>query len=243
MKKAAALGLVLVLLVASVSLASAAGDVKDLSATVMNMFSVGVYWNTTNENGPLFTVTCQEEGTDRVSERRTYHNYCAIKYLNPETTYIITVTTKSGGSASTVITIPSPSSYADFNYQLLDTGVFKSTAYANDNTAVSVLDGATLKGELSSYDYNFLLRFKVASTRQNKYLDFELLLRTPNGDVYTISDVLWYSGSRTTVTEYYTFDSLLKRIYNDYGAYPAGEYSLTAFIDNGIAAEAAFTVQ
>ena len=244
MKKVTAIGLIIALLVIGAPLAGAATNtVHNLLATVIDSTSVGVSWSTTETHGPLFTITCQAEGTDRITVRRTYHTYCSIHYLSPETTYIITVSTKLGGSAATTVTIPAPSSYADFNYQMLDTGVYKSTRYETDYAAVTTLQSTTLESELSDYDYSFLFRFKLAATRQNKYLDFELVLRMPNGDVYTIPDVLWYAATRTTVTEYYAFNSALKRIYRDYGSFPVGEYTLTAYIDNGIAAETTFTVE
>jgi len=243
MKKLTATGLILALLLLCAPMAGAVNTVHNLMATVIHSTSVGVSWSTSETSDPLFTVTCQAEGTDRMTERRTYRTYCEIHYLSPETTYIITVTTKSGGSATTSITIPAPSSYADFNYQLLDTGVYQSTAYEADYTAVTTLNGATLQSKLNDSDFSFRFRFRLAATWQNKYLDFELVLRLPNGDVYTIPDVLWYAANRTTVTEYYRFNSELKRIYRDYGEFPVGEYTLTAYIDNGIAAQTTFTME
>jgi len=242
-KKLTAVILALTLLITGLAAASAIGEIADLTATAIDSTSVGVSWTAAGSDEPLYTVVCQTQGTDRSTQRRTYHPYCTINYLSPGTSYLITVSTKDGSVASTTITMPTPASYTDFNYQLLEVGVYESTQYEDDYYAITAINGATLADALDVDDFSFLFRFKLSATSQNKYLDFELTLTIPNGDVYTISDVLWYAMSRTTVTEYYAFDSALKRIYSDYGAFPAGEYTLTAYIDNGFAAETTFTME
>jgi len=242
-KNFTAILLALALLFSLTVTAGASGAIRDLTATALDATSIGLTWTTADPDGPLFTITCRAQGAQRITERRTYHTDCTINYLSPNTTYEITVTTKAGASASVAVTMPSPTPYTDFNYQLLDTGVYKSIAYDDFHTAAPTLDGAALYASLSGYDYSFLMHFRLSATRQNKYLDFELVLRLPNDDVYTLSDVLWYAADRTAVTEYYVINPALKRIYKDYGAFPAGVYTLTAYIDNAVAAETTFSVE
>lgn len=244
MRKICAVICVIVLLIAAgVTMAGAATPIRNLFITDYDSTSVGVAWSPVGTGEPLYTVTCQIEGTDRSTERRTYRTYCTINYLSPGTTYVVTVSTGSGHTATTTFTMPSPGSFFGYNYQLLDTGVYQSTRYGTDYAAISTLNGATLMDQLGKYDFSFMFRFKMAATSKYKNLDFELTLRMPNGDVYTIPDVLEYPFSQTAVSEYYAFNSALKRIYNDYGAFPAGVYTLTAYIDNGVAAETTFTME
>ena len=226
-----------------VTMASAATPIHNLNVAVYNSTSVGVVWSPLDTGEPLYTVTCQAEGTDRATERRTYRTYCTINYLSPNTTYVVTVSTGSRTSSFT-FTTPSPGSFTDYNYQLLDTGMYQSTRNETDYTPISALSAATLTDELGSYDINFHIRFRISATSKYKTLDFDLTLHLPNGDVYTIPEfVPSYGNSLTTVTEYYPINSALRRIHNDYGAFPTGEYTLTAYIDGGIAAETTFTVQ
>jgi hypothetical protein len=243
MKKICAFICCAVLLTAGVTMASAATPIRNLFITDYDATSVGVAWSPVGTNEPLYTVTCKAAGTDRVTERRTYRTYCTINYLSPGTTYEVTVSTGSGHTASTTFTMPSPGSFFGYNYQLLGTGVYQSSRYGTDYTAISALNGATLNGLLGDTDFSFMFRFKMSATSKYKNLDFQLTLRMPNGDVYTIPDVLEYPYSQTTVSEYYAFNSALKRIYNDYGEFPAGVYTLTAYIDNGVAAETTFTME
>lgn len=243
LKKITAIVLTVGLLLASLTVASASGAIRNLEVASYDATSVGISWDSTDPDGPLFTVTCQAEGTDRSTERRTYHTYCVINYLSPDTTYTVTISTKAGAEASITFTMPTPSAYTSYNYQLLDTGVFESEADDTYYTEVTTLDAAALYSQLSDTDFSFLLHYKMSATSEYKTLDFELVLSMPNNDVYTIADVFVYGNDRTTVTEYYPFNTALKRIYNDYGTFPAGEYTLTAYIDDGIAAETTFTVE
>jgi hypothetical protein len=238
-----AAALILALLLTSAVTASAGGVIHDVMATVIGSGSLGVSWSAIDSDEPLYTVTCQVQDSDRSTERRTYHTYCKIHNLSPETTYVITVTTKDGSTGSVTITIPKPGYFMGFGYQLLETGVYQSTAYEDDYTAVTTLNGAELATQLTSYDFSFLLKFNVTSSRNTKYLDFELSLRMPNGDVYNLSPVLEFAYYRTTITEYIPFNRLLKKIVSDYGSIPAGDYQLTAYINSGIAGEATFTVE
>ncbi len=245
MKKACAFICCVVLLTAAgITMAGAATPIRNLNITDFNATDVGVTWSPVGTNEPLYTVTCQVEGTDRVvSEQRTYRTYCKIHYLSPGTTYVVTVSTGSGHTATAAFTMPSPGSFYGYNYQLLGTGMYQSTRNETDYTAISTLNGATLKDQLNTTDFSFLFRFRMSATSKYKTLDFELTLRMPSGDVYTIPTVLEYPYYQTTVTQYYPINSALKRIVNDYGEIPAGVYTITAYIDNGIAAETTFTVE
>jgi len=242
MKKMSAVLLALILLLSGMTVALAAPPIPNLQATPYDTTSIGVSWGAI-AGDPLYTVTCKTEGSDYSTERRTYHLYCTINNLSPGTTYVITVSTKSGYTSSATVIMPVPQDYTGFGYQLLDTGLYKSTKYETDYSAFTALTGAGLKETLTDTEYHFMFRFKLNSTRVQKYLDFELVLTLPNGDAYTVSNVLEYAGSRTTITEYVPFNSALRKLYNDYGEYPAGVYKLTAYIGNDYAAETTFTME
>lgn len=245
MKKVSAFICCVVLLTAAgLTLASAATPIRNLTITDFNATDVGVGWSPLGTSEPLYTVTCQVEGTDRiVSEQRTYRTYCKIHYLSPGTTYVVTVSTGSGHMATATFTMPSPGSFYGYNYQLLDTGMYQSNRNETNYTEITSFNAAAMKDQLNDTDYSFLFRFKISATSKYKSLDFQLTLRMPNGDVYTIPSVLEYSYYQTNVMQYFPINSALKRIVTDYGAIPAGEYTITAYIDNGVAAETAFTVE
>ena len=244
MKKISAAVVVIVLLMAAIlSPASADGTIYDLTVNPLETTSLEASWSAVGTDEPLYTITCQAEGTDRITERRTYHTSCIINYLSPETTYIITVSTADGHMATATIAMPSPASYIDFNYSLLDVGLYQATADETDYAAFTTLTGATLADLLDGNDFHFMFRFKLAATTRPKYLDYELVVRMPNGDVYTVPDVFWYENNRTTITEYVPFTRAFEKILRDYGEFPAGEYTLTMYIDNGFAAETTFTME
>lgn len=241
MKKISAIFLTLVLLLAGITAASAA-PIPNLEAAALDATSIGVSWGVV-AGDPLYTVTCQTQGSDYATERRTYHLYATINNLSPGTTYVITVSTKSGHTGTATVTMPLPQDYMGFGYQLLDTGLYQSTKYETDYSAFTALTGAGLHETLTDKEYHFMFRFQLKPTRDQKYLDYELVLTLPSGDAYTVSDVLVYPGNDTTITEYLPFNAALRKLFNNYGAYPAGVYTLTLYISNDFAAETTFTME
>jgi hypothetical protein len=241
-KRSVAIFLILALLLSGITAASAAPPIPNLQATPFDTTSVGVSWGAV-AGDPLYTVTCQTEGSDYSTERRTYQLYCTINNLSPGTTYVITVSTRRGYTSSTTVMMPLPQDYIGFGYQLLGVGLYKSTKYETDYSAFTALTGTGLYDTLAETEYHFMFNFRMSATNTQKYLDFELVLTMPNGDAYTVSNVLEYTGSDTTITEYVPFNSALRKLYNDYGTYPAGVYKLTAYIGNDFAAETTFTME
>lgn len=243
MKKASiAVLLAAVLLLTCVAAASAA-PIYNLLATPATPTTLDVSWSAVGTDGPLYTVTCQAEGAERATERRTYQTNCGIHYLSPGVTYTVTVSTKGGATGSVTVTMPQASAFTGYGFQLLGTGLYASTANETDYAAFTALTAADLQPTLSEKQYHFMFRFSIASSRDPKYLDLELVVSLPNGDAYAVSPVLDPAGNLTTLTEYISFNSALRKIYADYGTFPAGEYTLTLYIDNGLAAQNTFTMQ
>ena len=243
MKKTTGFLLLILLLTALLLTAGADGTIANLTAEPSGTTSLYVSWDAAGAGEPLYTVSCRAEATDRTTERRTYQTEAGIHYLSPGEPYVITVSTADGRTASLMVTMPTPPLFTEFGYQLLATGVYRSTANETDYAETPSATAAALETGLADRDTSFLLRFQLAATRETKYLDFQLVLRLPNGDVYTLADVLVYDGNQTTVSEYYVFDSALRKIIRDYGALPAGEYKLTAYLNDAFAGDAVFTVE
>lgn len=244
MKKAAlALCLVLLLSALGTAMAGSISHIANLTVTPSSASSLFLQWSEYNDGDFLYTVTCQAEGTDRVTERRTYKTYGTLNYLVPGQSYIITVYAEGGNTLTATAATVSASPYADFNFTLRNTGVYQSPVDAETYTPVTTLSAATLSENLDANDYSMLLNFTMAATTENKYLDLQLVLYLPNGDAFTVDDVLWYDMNQTSASEYRVFTSALKKAYDAYGGFDAGEYTLSAYIDGMLAATATFTVE
>ncbi len=243
MRKKTGFLLLFLLLTALLAQAGADGTIQNLTAEPSGTTSLYVSWDAAGTGEPLYTVTCRAEATDRTTERRTYLTEAGIHYLSPGEPYVITVSTADGRTATLTVTMPSPPLFTEFGYQLLGTGVYRSAANETNYSEALSTTAAALEGGLADQDTSFLLRFMLNATRDQKYLDFQLVLRLPNGDVYTLPDVLVYDGGQTTIAEYYVFDSALKKVLRDYGALPAGEYRLSAYLNDAFAGDAVFTVE
>ena len=244
MKKiAVALCLVLLLSALGTAMAGSISNIASLTVTPSSASSLFLQWSEYNEGDFLYTITCQAEGTDRVTERRTYKTYGTLNYLVPGQSYIITVYADGGNTLTATAATLSASPYTDFNFTLRNTGIYQSPAEAETYAPVATLPAATLSDDLDAYEYSMLLDFTMAATTENKYLDLQLVLFLPNGDAFTVDDVLWYDLYRTSASEYRVFNSALKKAYVAYGGFDAGEYTLSAYIDGMLAATAAFTVE
>jgi hypothetical protein len=97
--------------------------------------------------------------------------------------------------------------------------------------------------EVYDYDFHFLFQFQLAETDDLKHLNYVILLRLPNGDVYSLHDAEWYTEDSQTVAKYWPLTETLTEIMHDYGGFPAGEYTLSAYLEGEFAAELQFTME
>ena len=239
--KAAAFGLLVLVLVLSLALASADGLVVYLSGESLDATSIAINWLCTDKEDPAFTVSSHVAGVDRTSQWLTYRNYYVINHVLPGTTYVISVS--SSTTQTVTVTTPEADDYGEFNYQLLDTGLYKTYAGEEDYTALTALNSKTLPGEIYDYDFNFMFRFSLTASNKQKALPFELMLELPNGDVYALSDILWYGVRSETYTQYYSFNGLLAQVMADYDGFPTGDYTLYAYFDDDFAAGYTFLME
>jgi hypothetical protein len=242
-KRTAAIGLTVLILAIGVTTASAGGVIRDLSADAVNSTSIEAVWNCTDKDDPLFILTYRVVGQERAVRLNTHGEYYLFSSLCPDTAYEITVSTESGGTQTAIVTTDASPDHVGYNYQLLETGVYQSASGEEDYTAVTSLGGAALAGELDTTDYSLRFTFKITAAETDRTLDFVLALRLPNGDIYTASDTFWYTQRSQTVTQPYVFNDLLEEIADDYGAFPAGTYTLTAYLNGSFAAETAFAIE
>lgn len=242
-KRALAFCLLLTILTLSLGLASAGGMVVYLEAEIVSATSFSITWLCTDKDDPPFTIGIQQEGVDRVTTMNTYDTYFLVNHVSPDTTYTITVSSEGGQADTTTITTPGASDYSEYNYSLKDTGLFRSTAGEEDYAEITALNSKTLPGEIYDYDFSLMFQFRLTASKVDKSLGFELMLHMPNGDFYTLSDILWYTVKSQTVTQYYTFNELLEDVLADYGEFPAGEYTLSAYFESNLAAETTFTIE
>ncbi len=244
MKKYTA-ALCLLLLLLSAALRAAAGEqlVVYLSGEALDATSIGINWLCTDKEDPAFTIDMQVQGVDRSVRMKTYDTYFSINHLYPGTPYVITVSSETGGSQTITVTTPAAEPFTDYSYALKATGLYKSYAGSREYTELSSLNSQTLPGEIYDYDFHFMFRFLMMASRAQKSETFELMLRLPNGDAYALSDILWYGKRTQTHTQYYAFTELLKEVLADYGAFPTGEYTLTACFVGKLAAQMTFMME
>lgn len=242
-KQGAAFWLLLILLASCLACAGAQEVVRDLSVSEIRTTSAVTRWNCTYKDDQQYTLTYHIDGVARETTRVTSELMYRIKDLTPATPYVLTVSAENGGTATVTFTTPYAIDYTKYGYQLLDTGLYKSTAGKKDYGELASLSSQTLPGEVYDYDFHFMLQFQLDETDGNKGMDFLLVLRLPNGDNYPISDEFWYREDGATVTEYVCLTDTLKDIMADYGGFPAGEYVLTAYFKGEFAAELAVAME
>ncbi len=242
-KQYAAFGLVLLLLVMSLGSAGADGTIRDLSAANIQTTSAEIAWNCTYKEDQMYTLAYRPTGLERYTTRGTHSLYYHVNYLNPGTTYELVVSTPQGSSASITFQTPEAEPYVKYGYQLLDAGLYKSPAGERNYAAVSSLNSKTLPGEVYDYTFSFMFQFSLTASKADKALDCLLVLRLPNGDVYSVNQMFWYTLKSATSTQYYPFTDLLKDVLHDYGEFPVGEYTLSTYFNGGFAASATITVE
>jgi hypothetical protein len=242
-KRDAAVGLMVLILAIGVRMASAGGVIRDLSADAVNSTSIEAVWNCTDKDDPMYILTYRVAGQERAVRLNTHDEYYRFGGLCPGTTYEITVSTESGGTQSATVTTDTSPDHVGYNYQLLKAGVYQSSSGGEDYTAVTSVSSAALAGELGDTDFSLLFTFKITASETDRSMDFVLALRLPNGDIYTASDTYWYTQRSQTATQPYVLNDLLEEAASDYGAFPAGTYTLTAYLNGSFAAETAVTVE
>ena len=242
-KQYAAFGLAMLLLAASLMPAGADGYIRDLSAANIQTTSAEVAWNCTYKEDQMYTLSYRPVGLERYTTRGTYSTYYRLNYLNPGTTYELVVSTPQGNAETIVFSTPEAADYSEYNYQLLDTGLYKTPDGERNYAEVSSFNSKTLPGEVYDYDFYFMFQFKLTASEADKSLDCLLVLRLPNGDVYSTNQMYWYTLKSATHTQYYPFTDLLIEILDDYGEFPVGEYALSTYFSGGFAAATTFTVE
>lgn len=242
-KLSTALFLLVILLSVSLSPAFAEGVIRDLAATEIRATSARISWNCTYKEEQQYTLTYRVDGTDRDVVRPITDTVYRLKYLSPATTYVLTVSTNTTNAKTITFTTPYAVDYAGNGYQLLDTGLYKTRAGKKDYAAVSALSSKTLPGEVYDYDFHFLFQFQLAETDDLKHLNYVILLHLPNGDVYSLHDAEWYTEDSQTVTKYWPLTETLTDIMHEYGGFPAGEYTIAAYLEGEFAAELQFTME
>ena len=242
-KQYAAFGLAVLLLAASLAPAGADGYIRDLSAANIQTTSAEAAWNCTYKEDQMYTLSYRPAGLERYTTRGTYSTYYRLNYLNPGTTYELAVSTPEGNAETIVFSTPEATGYTKYGYELLDAGLYKTPDGERSYTELTSLSGKTLPGEVYDYDFCFMFQFKLTASEASKALDCLLVLRLPNGDVYSVNQMYWYTLKSATHTQYYPFTDLLIEILHDYGGFPIGEYALSAYFNGGLAAATAFTVE
>jgi hypothetical protein len=242
-KQITAFFLLLILLTISLSSAYAEGDIRDLAATEIRATSAMISWNCTYKDEQQYDLVYHVDGVDRDEVRPITDTIYRLRYLSPATTYVLTVSTNMTNARTITFTTPYAIDYVGYGYQLLETGLYKTHAGRKDYTALTGLSSKTLPGEVLDYDFHFLFSFQLAETDDLKHLNYIILLHLPNGDFYSIHDADWYTEDSVTVSEYWNLTETLTEIMRDYGGFPAGEYSLTAYLEGEKAAELTFTME
>lgn len=239
--RAAARSLALALVVLCVGAAGADGLVVDLTGEALDATTLAVHWLCTDTENPAFTVTARMQGVDRTESWETRRNYYEIRHVLPGTAYEITVA--SADRQTVTVTTPEADAYTDYGYRLLDTGLYQAAKGSKEYTALAALYSQTLPETLRANDIGFLFQFRLTASKKQKSLGFELLLQLPNGDVYALSDILWYAARSQTHTQQYAINGLLQAVYADYGGFPTGEYTLHAYFNGDRAADMTFTME
>ena len=242
-KLSSAFFLILILLTASLSPAFAAGTIRDLAATEVRATSVMISWNCTYKDEQQYNVVFRVDGTDRDQARPITDTIYRLKYLSPATTYVLSVSTHLSNEKTITFTTPYAVDYSGYGYALLGTGLYKTHAGKKDYTELMGLSGKTLPGEILDYDFHFLFEFQLAETDDLKHLNYIILLHLPNGDFYSLHDAVWYTEDAQTVSDYWDLTDTLKEILKDYGEFPAGEYTLSAYLEGEFAADLTFTME
>jgi hypothetical protein len=226
-------------------LASAGADalIRDLSAQATDATSITANWNCTDKENPLFTVTCGVEGVERRETWSTYRNTFLFSGLCPNTAYVITISSQAGSTQTATVTTPEAFDHIGYNFTLLDAGVYTAPADTEEMAALAAMNGDTLLQMLDETDIGVWFTFTITAAEDDRSLPFLLVAHLPNGDIYTASDLFWYTQRSQTVTQTFVFNDLLTQIAEDYGALPAGEYALSAYFNGGLGAETAFTVE
>jgi hypothetical protein len=238
-----ALILFLILSTLGQGVAGTGGQICDLTAEAADSTTISAAWNCTDKENPLYILTCRVDGVGRVSQWNTYRDTFLFNNLSPNTTYVITVSAQGGSTQTATVTTPAGSGFIGYNYQLLAAGVYLSDTDAENYTVLACVDGDALAGMLEDNDFSLMLSFQLTAAQADRALDYLLVLRLPNGDIYTASQQLWVTQKSQTVTEYFTFNALLETAAQHYAAFPVGEYTLTAYCNDGLAAETDFMVE
>ncbi len=242
-KLCAAFFLLLALLMVSLSSAGAEGVIRDLAATEVRATSAMISWNCTYKEEQQYTLTYRVDGTDRDEVRPITDTVYRLRYLSPATTYVLTVSTNMTNVRTITFTTPYAVDYTGYGYQLLDAGLYKTHTGKKDYAALTALSSKTLPGEVYDYDFHFLLQFQLQETDDLKHLNYIIVLRLPNGDVYSLHDAVWYTEDAQTVTLYWPLTDTLSDIMRDYAGFPTGEYTLSAYLEGEKAAELAFVME
>jgi len=242
-KQLAAFGLLVLITAIGAVVASADGMICDLTVSTVKATSAEIVWNCTYKEDQTYILSYRIEGLERAAEQRTSQTYYRLSYLCPGTTYVLTVSTNNGGSSTVTFTTPYAVDYARYNYQLLDAGVYRSTAGRKDYAELASLSGKTLPGEVYDYDFSLMFQSSLTASEEDKSMHCTLELRLPNGDIYSTDELVWYTLKSATTEQYIPFTELLQDVLNDYGAFPAGTYTLTAYLNGSFAAETAIALE
>ena len=242
-KLSTAFFLLLILLAFSLSPAYADGVIRDLAATEIRATSAMISWNCSVKDEQQYTLVFRVDGVDREEVRPITDTVYRLRYISPATTYVVTVSTNIKNARTITFTTPYAVDYTGYGYQPLELGLYKTRAGKKDYAALSSLNSKTLPGEVYDYDFHLKFQFQLAETDDLKHLNYVFLLRLPNGDVYSLHDAEWYTEDSVTVTEYWPLTETLMNIMRDYGGFPAGEYTLSAYLEGENAAQTMFMME
>ncbi len=227
----------------SAALADGELTVEALDATIL-----AVRWE--GASSDRYSVSYAVQGTKRQTMRTVVGTEVMLFDLAPATTYEIEVRKVSGGTAgmTAVATTPAAANFRDYNFKREGFNVYLvedyySDFWDNERIALDSVDRAEFEEILPDYFFVALIDKTWDSTAEDKHWEALIVMRTPDGGVYTRASQESCDGSWDSLSTFYDLSEISSQFTSDAGKWLLGTYTVELYMDGQFAGRASFTLK
>ena len=224
--------------------------ISNLTLCPESVSSLRISWADTNNGNFSYTILCIVAPGQQTSYTTSSCTY-VINDLAPNTNYDIAVSTSAGNMISKSIWMPKAEALRERNYRWnqcrvywLDADVdFSDFIYNKPFKRMVNQSASSLSNDLSTRNYYLYLLFSITKPDQDFEQQELLVLRTPDGRVYT-QDYSWsYKKGYTSYKSATIIDDILlaARMPND--KWELGTYKIEVYRNDYFAGETSFTLK